>query len=63
MTASPGVAGLDALMHEAAQLGFGAHAAAEGVYGVGVKAGFVEEGAGLGGFALERQLLTPKCSF
>ena len=57
-----GVAGLDALVHQAAQLRFGAHAAAQRVYGVGVEAGFVEEGAGLGGFSLVRQLLTPKCS-
>lgn len=53
-------AGFDAGFHEAAEVGFGAHLAAEGADGVFEEAGFVEEGSGLGGFAGEgqSQLLT-----
>ena len=59
MTSVAGFAGLDALLHQAAQLGLGAHVAAERFDRVVVEAGFVEKGAGLGGFALERQSLAP----
>jgi hypothetical protein len=45
-------------VHEAAEFGFRAHVAAEGVDGVVVEGGFVEEGAGLGGFAGEGQLFS-----
>ena len=48
---------LDAGVHQAAQLGLGTHMAAERLDGVVVETGFVEEGAGLGGFACEGQLL------
>jgi hypothetical protein len=36
--------------------------AAEGFYGVVVEAGFVQEGAGLGGFGFEGQLLASSSS-
>ena len=42
---------LHARIHQAAHIGLGAHLPAEGSYGIGVEAGFVEKGAGLGGFA------------
>jgi hypothetical protein len=51
------LAWLNAGLHQAAQIGFGAHLAAQRPDGVVVEAGFVEEGAGLGGFACEGQLL------
>jgi len=52
-------AGLDTGLHEAAQFRFSAHATAEGLDGVVVEAGLVEEGAGFRGFGFERQLPAP----
>jgi hypothetical protein len=49
----------DAGLHQAAQLGLGTHLAAQRLHGVVEEAGFIEEGTGLGGFALKRQLLAP----
>ncbi len=49
------LARLDARLHQAAQLGFGAHAAAEGFHGVVVEAGLVEEARGF--LAAERASL------
>jgi len=53
------VARLDAGFHQAAEVGLGPHVAAEGFYGVVVEAGFVEVGARLTGFRLERQWVNP----
>ena len=44
---------LSARGHEAAQLNFSAHVAAEGLDGVGVESGLGEGGARLGGFAVK----------
>jgi len=52
-------AGFDAGFHEAAEVGFRTHLAAERADGVFEEAGFVEEGSGLGGFALEGHGLSP----
>ena len=50
---------LDARLHQPPQIGLRAHLPAEGHHAIVVKPGFVQEGAGLGGFGFEGQILAP----
>ena len=57
------VAGLDAGLHQAPELGFRAHCAAQGADGIAVEADLVEDWTRPGGFAREGQRIPPGCGF
>ena len=57
------VAGLDAGLHQAPELGFRAHCAAQGADGIAVEADLVEDWTRPGGFAREGQRISPGCGF